>query len=326
MGEPDITIDHATHDYHGVFNILSGGYSLEFDIDLPQGEARTISEELRGFCQELVGFQGHTYAPDDDVLIQYFRLTSRLERSGFHLHARLKLTRRKEGDQGVPVAVLSIQPIPVEVEAPIIELPIKRQTHQEILDELDDPEHFVFWHGLTENHIEAFKQLLEMATDERSIHAYLKANPIWLVQPFSSGHGRWVYPSKYLGSQHEMDFLILTKDSSGFEWTTVELEPPNEKPFLKNGTPGKRLRDALNQIDQWRIWLRNNLSYAQKPSTEKGLGLTNITGRTKALIIIGREVDFPESTNEWRRVQRDDYNIRIHSYDWLLREGRIHPE
>jgi hypothetical protein len=73
----------------------------------------------------------------------------------------------------------------------------------------------------------------------------------------------------------------------------------------------------MRQISDWRSWLERNQPYASRLRTKHGLGLTDISPRLPALILIGRTSDIADSSNERRRQMMNESRIQIHSYDWL---------
>jgi hypothetical protein len=142
-----------------------------------------------------------------------------------------------------------------------------------------------------------------------------------LIQHLRGGHGRWVIPKKRLGSEHVTDFLIGQKDSSGYDWQAVELESPKAKMFTKRGDATKELNHAIGQILDWRSWLSRNQSYAARPTTDHGLGLTEISPNLSGLILIGRREKNNRGAARRRRMM-EELDIDIHSYDYLADNAR----
>jgi hypothetical protein len=128
-----------------------------------------------------------------------------------------------------------------------------------------------------------------------------------------------------LGAEHVTDFLIAERHSFGFAWQAVELESPLRPMFNKNGDPSRHLNHALRQLTDWRAWLKANQSYAARPRSEGGLGLTDIDANVKGLVLIGRRANIPDCTAARRRQMVQDLNVDIHSYDYLLSalKGRL---
>jgi hypothetical protein len=151
-----------------------------------------------------------------------------------------------------------------------------------------------------------------MPQDERPIQQFFERNPGLLVQLVQGGHGRWVFPKPKLGSEHIPDFMICEEDSGGYHWHLIELENPNYDALTEQGQPTAKLTHAIQQVNDWRIWLRKNSQYAQHE-----LGYLGLDGEFNAIIVIGRRKDMSSKDQErYRELSRD--KIEIMSYDRLL--------
>ncbi len=163
-------------------------------------------------------------------------------------------------------------------------------------------------------------KLVDEAPDERPIQKLLEARPrLWLGTQ-RTGHGTWVFPQKRLGSEFIPDFLIASGSSGGLFWELVEIESPTATPFLKNGEQSAKLRTAVSQIEDWRNWLTNNITYARNPKKLDGLGLESIHPRSSGKIIIGRRTNFPDKYNTVRQSLWHDKHITVMSYDRFLEQ------
>lgn len=188
----------------------------------------------------------------------------------------------------------------------------------------DDPlkDYFVWWLKVTVRHANALERCLDAATREEDVQAFLAANPMLLIQHLGGGHGRYVIPKKKLGSEYVTDFVIGERHSGGYEWQAVELESPKARMFTKKGDPTKELNHAIKQIHDWRAWLEKNQNYAANSRTAQGLGLTDIISNLPGLILIGRRSSDDEKWRSLRRQMANTLNIRIHSFDFLVDNGR----
>ena len=155
-------------------------------------------------------------------------------------------------------------------------------------------------------------KLISEAQDERPLQNFFKHNPGLLVQLVRGGHGRWVFPKPKLGSEHVPDFMICEQDSGGYHWHLVELENPNYVALTKQGQQTAHLTHAIQQVKNWRIWLRDNSRYAQHE-----LGYADLDSEFHAIIVIGRrnELD-PEDLKRYRELSDD--KVEIMSYDRLI--------
>lgn len=131
--------------------------------------------------------------------------------------------------------------------------------------------------------------------------------------------GNWityVLPQQRLGAEYVTDFLVLGVNSLGPQWVAVELEAPRHEILTQAGDLRAAVQHAVTQIQDWRDWLTDNVSYAQSE-----LGLHGITNKVQGLVIIGRE-DPQNDRQPARSRVSEQQNIQIHSWDWLLRQAK----
>ena len=197
----------------------------------------------------------------------------------------------------------------------------KRPSRKDLIKNQIWGENFVWWDKVPKATYEEFLELLNTATKEHEIQKYLEAHPEILVQVVGGGHGRWVLPQKKLGAEYATDFIVGERHSFGYEWLLVELESPKAKMFNKNGDPSSTLNHAIRQIQDWRVWLKDNYDYATRKKSQNGLELPNIDQNTPGLILMGREEMQNPETNGRRRQMCSDLRIEIHSYDYLYKAG-----
>jgi hypothetical protein len=183
-----------------------------------------------------------------------------------------------------------------------------------------------------------FKDLLAKDGTEEDIQQFLSEHPRILARGFIDMAG-FIVPKFKFGAEYISDFLIADWRQT---WCTalVELEPKEAKAFNKNGTPAKRLSQAMKQLAEWNQWIENHNQYFQErlePHIEKLIShlksahsryadftgflrqLRN-RGSTANVVIIGRRgEDFPKEQERRGALSRfTGNNIEILSYDWLL--------
>jgi hypothetical protein len=168
-----------------------------------------------------------------------------------------------------------------------------------------------------------FRRVVEGAKNERPIQSFLSLHPKLIAAVLDGHHGHWVLPQKRFGSEHVPDFLIGDSSSIGIRWLAVELESPRAKMFTKAGDPSASLNHAIRQIQDWRSWIGDNRSYAQRKMSRGGLGLFGIRARLPAMIFLGRESSLSEANANLRAQMCEDLNVRIHSYEWLIRNAAL---
>jgi hypothetical protein len=133
------------------------------------------------------------------------------------------------------------------------------------------------------------------------------------------GRSRFVVPRPNLGGKRIPDFLIADVDSAGINWVLVELETPVSAVTLKGDRLlEKHARKGVSQVDEWRRWIENNLSLARGSRREGGLGLVDISPRSKGLVLVGRRARLGDNASEVRRPIGENQRIDVHTYDYLL--------
>jgi hypothetical protein len=188
----------------------------------------------------------------------------------------------------------------------------------------DDPleEFHVEWMAAKRKHADRLEACLKTAKREEDVQQFLQNEPMLLIQHLGGGHGRYVIPKKKFGSEYVTDFVIGERHSGGMEWQAVELESPHALMFTKKGDPTAALNHAIKQIHDWRAWLVRNQAYAARLRTENGLGLTDVIPNLPGFILIGRRRVEDEKWRELRRQLVNTNNISIHSFDFLVDNGR----
>lgn len=130
-----------------------------------------------------------------------------------------------------------------------------------------------------------------------------------------------VFSKVRIAERFVTDFVLADVGSRGFvNWILIELEPPTVPPFTQQSRPSMRLASALNQIQDWRKWIRENVSYAR----------TIFPGRRVRFfyrIIIGRRKHFSDDSTSRLEEMHADFrpSIEIMHYDRLLDTAKRLP-
>lgn len=165
---------------------------------------------------------------------------------------------------------------------------------------------------VSDSSIQLFQTALNDAADEKPMQTYLASHPHLLACLLPPGRDAWCWDRPRFGSESIPDFLLCTRNSTGFEWVMVELENPTVPPLIQSGLPGAKLREAQGQIQDWRIWLRDNIAYAQGQ-----LGFIGLTAEAPSAIVIGRRSAIDtKHAKKWREITTD--NTRVMTYDRLI--------
>jgi len=172
--------------------------------------------------------------------------------------------------------------------------------------------------ALTLEVVEALRNTLATAQDERPVQEFIEAHPETLAALLGGGD-RFVLPRRSLAGKYVPDFLACDTDSLGLRWLLVELETPQSSVTQsRQNELDAYARRGVTQIKEWREWLQNNLDMARRPVEQDGLGLADIRPRSEGLVLVGRRAALNDNAGAVRHPYREDDRIRIHTYDWLV--------
>src|SRR5690349_20002958 len=88
---------------------------------------------------------------------------------------------------------------------------------------------------------EAFTHALSDAADESPLQTSLACHPNLLTCLLPPGRDAWCWDRPRLGSEWIPDFLLCTRNSTGFQWVIVELESTTARPLTQAGLPSGKL-------------------------------------------------------------------------------------
>lgn len=107
--------------------------------------------------------------------------------------------------------------------------------------------------------------ILENVNGEKEVGDFLYKNQYLLrlaTDSYHSGESSYVLREYRLGSDFVADFLIVRPMRSlPPKIILVELEPPNDKIFTKDGLNSNRLAKAIKQVSDWHVWINKNQVY-----------------------------------------------------------------
>jgi hypothetical protein len=160
--------------------------------------------------------------------------------------------------------------------------------------------------------IDLFEATLLEACDEKPLQLFLASHCNLLSCLLPPGESMWCFDRPRFGGEFIPDFLVVTRNSTGFQWVMIELESPTKSPLTKAGLPTAKLNEALTQVRDWRSWLRLNIAYAQNQ-----LGLSDLHAEAHAYVVIGRR-SMLEVKHIRRYQELSTDKTGVMSYDRLL--------
>ena len=168
-------------------------------------------------------------------------------------------------------------------------------------------------------------------TPERTVLNWIRENNAYFIiasilQNYNFGHHEaFVFPELRLGTTLQPDFLIIGKNSGGYEFIFVELEARYGKITLADGDLGDAFRKGMRQVQAWDEWLetyfmsfQETLLKYKNPEIQLPLEfLKPDRTRLHYVVVAGRRSDFNEKTYRIKRRKKDEQKIELLHYDNL---------
>lgn len=137
-------------------------------------------------------------------------------------------------------------------------------------------------------------------------------------------HDSYLFREFPLPPQYKCDFLLIGKNSGGFEFIFIEFEHPNQDIILKNGSFGESFRKGLKQVEDWDLWidssfesLKNVFNLYKNKTLNLPLEFYELDkSRIHFLVVSGKREHFNEKTYRLKRKSRN--STRIIHYDNVL--------
>lgn len=183
------------------------------------------------------------------------------------------------------------------------------------------------------NIIKEFKDLIDSkSTNERDILNFINNGLsihmiVSLVSDYNFGHhSLYVFPEFQLGVSYRVDYLIVGKNSGGYEFIFVELESCNGRITLQDGNFGEAIRKGINQVQDWKVWLEENYQslyeiYNKYKKIKDNLPVEFMkydSTRIHYAVVAGRRTDFNDVTYRQKRSIKNQNNINLIHYDNLI--------
>lgn len=164
---------------------------------------------------------------------------------------------------------------------------------------------------------------LDSASKERDIQHYIRDGEKWyipgaLYKEYNFGnHGAYLFPEQALGSEYNVDYMLLGKNSDGYSIVLVEFENVNcDYLITTSNTETECVRKGLTQIRDWKLWMDSNRECFLRSSGLADAGITVPTTRIFYLLVVGRRNLMTSAARNIRsQTMYDTPNLRIITYD-----------
>lgn len=125
-----------------------------------------------------------------------------------------------------------------------------------------------------------------------------------------------------LGSEHQADFVLASDQmSAGINYRFIEIESPHTVAYTVSGNPSARLTHAIQQVMDWKRWIKSNRGQYKKLFPSNYLGVQEFDNLSYC-IYIGRRDQSPRLT-ALRNEYAKQVGIGIRSFDSLLDQLRV---
>lgn len=172
----------------------------------------------------------------------------------------------------------------------------------------------------TGDQLHQLDELLRTETAEAPFQRFLEQNRELLLVAVELGHhGYYVLSEVRFGAKHRADFMVGAKNSMGHFWTGLEIESPGHKVLKRNGHFTQKVQHAIDQVEEWRTYVRNHRVAMQQPKAHHGEGLTGIEPDFKAWVIIGRDADDQSAKERRAKFLNSDHSIHVQTWDGFRR-------
>ncbi len=143
-------------------------------------------------------------------------------------------------------------------------------------------------------------------TKERHLHEFLLNNPIAL-----DSYGLQVMSEVRLGKQYRVD-LIFQYSFANRRVMLVELERADIPIFTKQGRLRWNVTHAVQQVEDWLRWWKENPSMVPKP--------LDSSIPVDGLVVIGRSEGMDEDTKRRLLHLNNNRKVKVITYDDLLEQ------
>ena len=170
-----------------------------------------------------------------------------------------------------------------------------------------------------------YREVIYSATDEHSIQQYIKENKKWFIPgsiflDYNFGHhDAYLFSEQKLGNEYAVDYMLLGKNSDGYNIILVEFEKA-DTPYLLNSSNGESesVRKGITQIRDWKRWIDQNRDYFIKNIGLNELGIDIPIYRIFYYLVVSRRDHMTKKAYDVRsQCMYEMNNIKIVTFDRL---------
>lgn len=125
-------------------------------------------------------------------------------------------------------------------------------------------------------------------------------------------------PEYQLGAEYRLDYLLIGKNSLGYQFVFVEFEDVNVDYRLKtSNAETDKVRKGLNQIRDWKRWIEQNRGYFLNSEGFKDISNNVPSWGFRYCLVVSRRDRMDELSNQLRG-EMQDIGVKIISYDRIV--------
>ena len=167
---------------------------------------------------------------------------------------------------------------------------------------------------------------LNKATKESDIQSYIKDNeklfiPLSLLKNYDFGHHfACVVPEYSLGKEYRVDYMLVGKNSIGYQFVFVEFEDVNVNyRNKKTNSETEKVRKGITQIRDWKRWFDQNKTYFENGEGIAEFGRNIPSWAFHYCLVVSRRERMDDMANKLRgEEQKEHVDLKIVSYDRLV--------
>ncbi|GAA0894084.1 hypothetical protein GCM10009122_37640 [Fulvivirga kasyanovii] len=178
-----------------------------------------------------------------------------------------------------------------------------------------------------------FMELLDSNISERDILNFINQNEHYYLigalyhAGYDFGHHEaFLFKEFELTATYKTDYLLVGKNSGGYNFIFIELENPYSNITLQNGELGATFRKGIKQVEDWDDWIESNFStlrliFAKYKNPQQVLPEEFFEldkSRLNYIVIAGRRANFNDKTYRIKRKTLKSSNIKLLHYDNLI--------
>lgn len=154
---------------------------------------------------------------------------------------------------------------------------------------------------------------------EQDYHEFLRDTPFFFL---ASDQSYLVVSKLRMGGDYETDFVVVEEGySDGTEYVLVEIESPHDRLFDSKGNPSSKFNSALQQIRDWKRFIKSNSDFTRKYLPSVPLAYRTNKIKIRYRIVIGRRNISQEDLEKRNQISENE-NVEIMSFDRLTERAR----